>query len=286
MWAIAPPWIIPPSQWITIAGAIASLVVLEGLLSADNALVLAGMVQHLPGKLQKRALHYGIWGAFIFRFIAVLLATRILDFWQFEVVGGVYLLYIAVHALIEGGHNEGGEGRTRVGRGFWATVVGVELADIAFSIDSILAAVTTANELPHNLKTTHFLVFSVKDWIIYIGGVLGIIAMRYVATLFLGLMKRFPGLVVGAYYLVGWIGVNLVGAGLFHATFRKGVRVARGDVLDRIPDAIARRFDMPSWLYWGGMVAIIAVSLLYRPRSKSTPPPTVESAVASGEDRV
>ena len=262
---------IPPSQWLTIAGAILSLVVLEGLLSADNALVLAGMVQHLPEKLQRRALRYGIWGAFLFRFVAVLLATQILHFWQCEVVGGLYLLYIAIHNLIEGHGSEDDDGRKRPGRGFWATVVVVELADIAFSIDSILAAVTTADELPPNLKAVHFLFFSVKDWIIYIGGVLGIVAMRYVATLFLVLLRRFPGLVVGAYYLVCWIGLNLVGSGLFHATYRKGVRLHRGDILDRVPDAVARWFDMPSWLYWGGMLAIILLSIIYRPRKKQTP---------------
>ncbi len=262
--------VIPPAQWLTIAGAILSLVVLEGLLSADNALVLAGMVRHLPDKLQKRALRYGIWGAFAFRFLAILLATRILDFWQCEVVGGLYLIYIAVHNLMESHAADGEDGSSRPGRGFWGTVVVVELADIAFSIDSILAAVTTAEELPRNLKAVHFLFFSVKHWIIYIGGVLGIIAMRYVASLFLVLLKRFPGLVVGAYYLVCWIGLNLVGAGLHHAMFRKGTRLERGDALDRIPDAVARWLDMPSWIYWGGMLAIVLLSVIYRPRRGET----------------
>src|SRR3954466_9191549 len=78
-----------------IMGTVLMLVFLEGLLSADNALVLAVMVRHLPKGQQKRALRYGIWGAFVFRLIAILLASYLLAFWHFKVVGGLYLLYLA-----------------------------------------------------------------------------------------------------------------------------------------------------------------------------------------------
>src|SRR3954454_538725 len=86
---------IDASGWTTIIGAVLTLVVLEGLLSADNALVLAVMVRHLPREQQKRALRYGIWGAFGFRLIAVLLSAVLLKFWLFKLVGGAYLLYLA-----------------------------------------------------------------------------------------------------------------------------------------------------------------------------------------------
>src|SRR5947209_1513824 len=129
---------------LPILGAIFTLVILEGLLSADNALVLAVMVRHLPKQQQKRALRYGIWGAFIFRFIAVIFAAQLLIYWQLKVLGGLYLLYLAISRLIFGeGDQEAGKS-SRFGEGFWATVVGVEIADIAFSIDSILAAVAMA----------------------------------------------------------------------------------------------------------------------------------------------
>src|SRR5438270_871751 len=72
------------------------LAFLEGLLSADNALVLALMVRHLPRKEQKRVLRYGIWGAVAFRFVAVLLSALLLKFWFFKVFGGLYLLYLAI----------------------------------------------------------------------------------------------------------------------------------------------------------------------------------------------
>ena len=88
--------------FLPIAGAILVLVVLEGLLSCDNALVLAVMVRHLPKEQQKRALKYGILGAFVFRFIAVLFAATLLRYWQLKVIGGLYLLYLAISRLVYG----------------------------------------------------------------------------------------------------------------------------------------------------------------------------------------
>jgi YkoY family integral membrane protein len=242
-----------------IVGTVVALVFLEGLLSADNALVLAVMVRHLPQEQRKRALRYGIWGAFIFRGIGILLSSLLLDYWHFKVVGGLYLLYLAVSHFMSGGDDPHQPKRSRFGSGFWGTVIGVELADIAFSIDSIVAAVAMA---PQNLG--HF----VRLGTVYLGGILGIITMRYVAGYFLVLLDRFKGLAAGAYYLVAWIGLKLVISGLHTGDFLPG--------------------EMPEWLFWGGMVAIIAVSMIYRPRDQKKDPETVlEAAVEVGksEDR-
>jgi YkoY family integral membrane protein len=282
-------WGITAHEWLIIARNVLTLVFLEGLLSADNALVLAVMVRHLPKTLQKKALRYGIWGAFLFRFIAVVLATTILDYWQFEVVGGLYLLYLGVSHLVVGEHDLSPEAKVRAGRGFWGTVIGVELADIAFSIDSILAAVALADEMPMHLHDAYFGPFSVKDWTIYAGGVLGIIAMRFVAGFFLVLLDRFRGLAAGAYVLVGWIGVKLIGAGLHHALFHKQYQVVDGlrrleevpvpgGWRDSVPDWLARSLDMPGWLFWGGMILIVVASLLYKPKPASPSEGLVEVA--------
>ena len=296
------------TDWITIGGTILTLVVLEGLLSADNALVLAVMVRHLPRDQQRKALRYGIIGAFVFRFIAVLLAASILDYWQFEVVGGVYLLQLAVRHLIAGEHHHQPEAeagpraehpdaaltpmtpepprlgdaperaptrRTRSRRGFWRTVVGVELADIAFSIDSILAAVALADGMPEHIRSQHVVFFPLETWIIYIGGVLGIITMRYVAGYFLLLLDRFRGLTVGAYLLVGWIGLKLVGQGIHHALYREGER-QQGGWRDAIPDWVAHNLEMPATIFWGVMVAILALSMLLSPKGSAQPAPAAD----------
>src|SRR5699024_1659604 len=70
------------------------LIGLEGLLSADNALVLAVIAKHLPDKQKKHAIDIGIYMAFIFRFIAIFLITFIAGIWQVQAIGAAYLIYL------------------------------------------------------------------------------------------------------------------------------------------------------------------------------------------------
>jgi YkoY family integral membrane protein len=242
-------WGIHFADLLVISGTVLTLVILEGLLSGDNALVLAVMVRHLPRQQQKRALRYGIWGAFGFRAIAVLLSSVLLKFWIFKVVGGAYLLYLAGSQFLSREEDRHANKTTRFGSGFWGTVVSVELADIAFSIDSIVAAVAMSDSMParfgHNGKL----------FIVYIGGILGILTMRFVAGLFIILLERFHGLAVGAYVLVAWIGLKLVWSGLHVATPRY------------IP------VEMNEVVFWAGMLLIVTTSMLYKPRGNSPKPP-------------
>lgn len=274
-----------PSILITIA----SLVLLEGLLSADNALVLAVMVRHLPKDQQKRALRYGIWGAFIFRGIAIVFATLLLQFWQLKVVGGLYLIYLSLTHLLAPKHDENTNVKARAGMGFWATVINVEIADIAFSIDSILAAVALIDGLPRHLQDNPKLAMA----IIYVGGILGIIMMRLVAGVFLVVLDRFKGLAAGAYYLVAWIGIKLVESGLF-AALHPRTAVSPGGWRDQVPDVFRRIPEMPDWFFWTGMVVIIVISLLYNPKggdpqettAPETEPPTMPPIGSSPDDKV
>lgn len=245
-----------------ILGTILTLVFLEGLLSADNALVLAVMVRHLPREQQRRALRYGIWGAFGFRLIAVLLSAILLKFWLFKVIGGAYLLYLAGSHFLSREEDIHANKTTRFGSGFWGTVASVELADIAFSIDSIVAAVAMADSLPARIGNNW------KLAIVYIGGILGIITMRFVAGYFIILLERFQGLAVGAYVLVAWIGLKLILSGLKNAGY--------------VP------WEMNEWLFWGGMASIVVASILYKPHAggsasppkKGEPEPLVEAGKA------
>ena len=250
-------WSIVAADLFLILGTIASLVLLEGLLSADNALVLAVMVRHLPREEQRRALRYGIWGAFGFRLIAVVLSTGLLKFWVFQVVGGLYLLSLAIRHFRTAAEDPGRPRPPRFGTGFWPTVVAVELADIAFSIDSIVAAIAMA---PRSLGYYWQLA------VVYLGGILGIITMRFVAGYFLLLLERFQGLANGAYVLVAWIGLKLIGNGLHH--FRESLPT-----------------EMPEWLFWTGMALIVIVSMLSRPHPGTKPPEDL-LRVGQVEDRL
>src|SRR5258708_6396265 len=122
------------------------LVLLEGLLSADNALVLALMILGLPRRDQKNALRYGLVGAFAFRILATLLATYLIRIEWVKLLGGLYLLYLSYqHFFRSGGAQERGKPRpARPWLGLsalWSTVVKVELVNIAFSVGSLLGAV-------------------------------------------------------------------------------------------------------------------------------------------------
>jgi YkoY family integral membrane protein len=286
-------WGIDAAGFAVLLGTVATLVVLEGLLSADNALVLAVMVRHLPKTQQKRALRYGIIGAFVFRLIAVLFASALLQYWWLKVLGGLYLLYLAVAHLVHGEGDGVEDRRSRFGSGFWGTVIGVEIADIAFSIDSILAAVAMAAGLPRKLGDIALfsipgidLTVDMKLMVIYVGGILGIIAMRFVAGYFLILLDRFHGLAVGAYYLVAWIGLKLCGEGLHDALHPPGKHVP-GTWLDSVPDWASRLpLDMNDWVFWAGMGLIILVSLMIRPRRPHAMPedfgPATEATLGPG----
>lgn len=191
-----------------------SLIVLEGLLSADNAIVLAVMVRHLPPKEQKHALLYGLAGALIFRIIAIFLITILAQYWQIQVLGGLYLLFMAGSHIKEFFDKRKNTTEEEVKEpkkqsGFWSTVIKVELTDIAFAIDSILAAVAIAITLPHISETSIGGINLGQFSVMVIGGFAGVVIMRYAANIFIRVLEKNPGLEVAAFLIVGWVGIKL-----------------------------------------------------------------------------
>jgi YkoY family integral membrane protein len=240
-------WIDWLTEALLVAWYIGVLAFFEGLLSADNAIVLALMVKQLPKREQRRVLYYGIWGAVGFRFIALLLAGFLINFWPFEVIGGSYLVYLAISHFLSPKVDQANPStaaadspKPAVGklfRGFWGTVVAVTLTDIAFSIDSILFAVGMAKSFPKNYGENW------KLFIVFTGGVLGIITMRFMVRYFLILLERFPGLAAGAYCAVAWIGSKLLFSGFHHANF------------SRFPIP-----DIPDEVFWPVLILIAVIS--------------------------
>src|SRR5262245_35476343 len=190
----------PPFEWSDLF-TIGILVVLEGILSGDNALVLAVMVLPLPEEQRRRALHYGILGAFVLRAVATLLAVYLAQVHWISLIGGLYLLYLPYkhftqHPDEERNGAEGAAAATGI-LGlpiFWSTVLRVELTDLVFAVDSILVAVAMTK----------------KTWVIIAGGVLGILMIRLLVLQILELVKRYPKLVDGAYVVVLWVGIKLI----------------------------------------------------------------------------
>lgn len=192
-----------PVSW----GYIGTLVVLEGLLSADNALVLAVMVKHLPHDQRKKALTYGLFGAYFFRFIFIGLGMLLIKFWWIKVLGAAYLAWIVIKHFWLGEDEDNAEGikkdswLVRTFGMFWGTVISVELMDLAFSADSILAAFAVSEQV----------------WVLLLGGMIGILMMRTVAKFFLLLIDKIPELETTAFILIAIISAKMLASAFgFH----------------------------------------------------------------------
>ncbi|GAA0467046.1 TerC family protein [Alkalibacillus silvisoli] len=199
------------------------LIVLEGILAADNAMVLAIMVKHLPEKERKKALFYGLLGAFIFRVGSLFIISFLVDVWQIQAIGALYLLFIAGNHVVRKfilkqykKKDKAEKAEKTEGAGFWTTVLKVELADIAFAVDSILAAVAIAMALPETPIPQIGGIDGGQFLVILFGGLIGVIIMRFAATYFVKLIKRRPGLETAAFLIVGWVGIKLVVFTLSH----------------------------------------------------------------------
>lgn len=250
---------------------IALLVALEGILSIDNALVLGVLAKRLPKHQQRKALTYGLVGAFVFRLIAIGTAAYLMRVTLVKLIGGGYLLFISVKHFVRRDPAEeeasavladphltaeqkaataSGEdlaGAVEADRPliatlgldwrFWYTVGVIELTDIAFAIDSILAAVGLVSG-------------EGKTWVVVTGGFLGVIMMRFAAVLFIKLLERFPRFEHAAYLLVLVIGAKLVidwASIQFH--FHELVNF-------HSPSAVA------FWVFWIAMLACLGVGFL------------------------
>jgi YkoY family integral membrane protein len=217
------------------------LVALEGLLSADNAMVLAVLVLGLPKSQQRNALRYGIVGAFAFRIIATLGAYYLIGLGWVKLGGAAYLFYLAVHHF----WSHAGDAEARRApkpakawpglTAFWTTVVKVELTDIVFAIDSILVAVAMSNKL----------------WVIITGGILGVIMMRVVIGQLLALVQKYPPLVDGAFIIIGWVALKLF-LEFLHA---------EGWIA----------FEMPRWLSLG-LIGVIFLAAFFYAKKTARPP--------------
>jgi YkoY family integral membrane protein len=187
--------------------AVFTLAILEGILSVDNSLVLAILVRTLPKEQQKKALMYGIVGAFFFRVVALVFAAHLMRFVAFKVIGGGYLVYLAMKHMFFFYKEDAHQSRPKVAASFWKTVLIVEFTDIAFSIDSITTAVAMSNKL----------------LIIWLAGIMGIIFLRFAAGLFIRMLEKLPKLEDLAYQLIFFVGTKLLLEGfhieISHAVF-------------------------------------------------------------------
>jgi len=205
---------------------IVSLIIIEGLLSVDNALGIAAMANHLPGRQKQQALRWGIIGAYVFRGLALAFAAYIIANPWLKIAGAAYLIYLMCrhfteHRTVEeegAGNIVGG----LAGRSFWSTVLSIEIMDLSLSVDNVVAAVALSPEF----------------WVVCTGVFIGILALRLVAGICIPLIQRFPILEPTAFVLIGYVGLILV----FELT---------------------THLDVTTWQKFLGIVLIIAIAIGY-----------------------
>ena len=174
---------------------IISLIIIEGLLSVDNALAIAAMANHLPGKQKYMALKFGIIGAYLFRGLCLAFAAWVIANPWLKICGAAYLIYLMCEHFTGGGDEDNdGKPDSKNQRGFIATIVAIEIMDLSLSVDNIVAAVA----------------MSPKLWVVCTGVFIGILALRFVAGACIKLIEKFPILEETAFLLIGYVGFILV----------------------------------------------------------------------------
>jgi YkoY family integral membrane protein len=236
-------------------------------LSIDNALVLGLLAKRLPRQMQGRALTYGLIGAFVFRLLAIATASYLLHWRIVKLLGGAYLVYVAVkHFFFDGKKDDetpaavveaaagapapAWEPTAAHARFFWQTVFVIELTDIAFAVDSIVAAIGVVGPPPQGHRHP-------KLWVVLVGGMLGVILMRFAAVIFIRLLERFPRFETSAYLLVIVIGGKLIADWAFNSE----------------ADPHALDFHHPSnaafWVFWMLMLGSFCLGFIPK-RTSST----------------
>jgi tellurite resistance protein TerC len=212
---------------------VVQLIFLEGILSIDNAAVLGAMVAPLPddksipwppwlsglgkrldpflGNQRLAALRVGLLGAYVGRGAMLFITSFLIENPWVRVVGALYLIRLAFNELGDTtpGVDTAEEVRHKAeGVSFWSVVLTIELMDLVFSIDNVIAAVSLSDEL----------------WVVMLGVGIGILAMRFAAGLFSYAVERWPILKPAAYVLILNIGAQLILEQLWHVEISEGTR--------------------------------------------------------------
>jgi len=212
---------------------IISLIIIEGLLSVDNALAIAAMANHLPGRQKYLALKFGIIGAYFFRGLCLAFAAWIIENPWLKICGAAYLVYLMCDHFHGSEDTKSAEPSKIAQRGFFGTIVAIEIMDLSLSVDNVVAAVA----------------MSPKLWVVCTGVFIGILALRFVAGACIRLIEKFPILEHTAFILVGYVGFILVYELLSDP--HSGIQILPGPV------------HVTTWQKFIGIVLIIGVSISY-----------------------
>ncbi|MGD1866060.1 MAG: TerC family protein [Phormidesmis sp.] len=170
------------------------LIMLELVLSADNAIALAAIAQGLDTEeLQKKALNIGLIAAFVLRIALILTAGWVLKYWQFEIAGALYLLWLVFQHFTSDEDEDGGNSGPKFGS-LWQAIPTIALTDLAFSLDSVTTAIALSKDV----------------LIVLLGGTIGIVALRFMAGLFIRWLEIYVHLEDAGFVTVAFVGLRLI----------------------------------------------------------------------------
>lgn len=171
------------------------LVALEAVLSADNAIALASISCGLDDpKLQDKALNIGLILAFVLRISLIVTATWVIKFWQFELLGALYLLWLVFSYFLNKSGEDDDENLDARYTSLWQVIPLIAITDLAFSLDSVTAAIAISD----------------RAWLVITGATIGIVILRFMASLFIKWLKEYTYLETAGYLTVGLVGLRLL----------------------------------------------------------------------------
>ncbi len=171
------------------------LIALEAVLSADNAIALAAIAQGLKDpKLQRHALNIGLLFAYVLRITLILTATWVVKYWQFELLGAAYLLWLVFNYFTSDKDDQQQNHHHLNFKSLWQTIPLIAVTDLAFSLDSVTTAIAVADQ----------------TWLIILGGTIGVITLRFLAGLFIKWIEEYIHLEDAGFITVGFVGLRLL----------------------------------------------------------------------------
>ena len=186
-------------RWVELAPLLPIIVSLELVLSADNAVALASITKNLNNiDLQKSALNVGIFIALLLRILVILTAEFFLNFWPVKLIGGIYLISLSIFKFtsFKSNHktNSNNSSSTNSNTSLFKVIILLSVTDLAFSIDSITAAVAISDQL----------------LLVVTGAIIGVVALRFTSGLFIKWLEVYINLEKAGYIAVGIIGIKLI----------------------------------------------------------------------------
>jgi YkoY family integral membrane protein len=170
------------------------LTALEAVLSADNAIALAAIVQGLEDpKIQRRALNLGLVAAYILRLVLIMTASWVIQYWQFELLGAAYLLWLVFNYFTSEEDKKHHHHSLRF-TSLWQAIPFIAVTDLAFSLDSVTTAIAVADD----------------TWVILVGGTIGVLTLRFLAELFIRWLDEYTNLEDAGFITVGFVGFRLL----------------------------------------------------------------------------